>query len=67
MENVGTKVVRKYYPDYTKCPGCNWRVSCLYCFEGQNIEEIGLCAQCFLDMVVDEGWNILTDEELNST
>jgi len=56
------KVIRKFYPDGVKCGGCNWRVTTLYAFEGEDIDRYGLCANCFLDMIVDEEMKVSLDE-----
>ena len=66
MENIGSEIYRKQYPEWVKCPGCNWEVSTLYSFREDNIDEEGLCAHCFIDMLVDEDFRILTNEELES-
>lgn len=38
--------------------GCNWKVGVLYSFEGNPIDEEGLCGNCFLDMLVEEEYEI---------
>jgi len=53
-----------------KCGGCNWRVSCLYVLadneeEAKKLFEEGeaLCASCMCDMLVEEEYRILSEEE----
>jgi len=48
------KVIRKFYPEEVKCGGCGWRVTTLYSFEDEDIDKYGLCANCFMDMIVDD-------------
>ena len=55
------KIVVKFYGDEPKpkCGGCGWRVNRLYAFEGENIDEVGLCAECFMEMLVEEGYEVV--------
>lgn len=48
------KVETHTYADDAKCGGCNWSVSRLFSFPTNNIDETGLCAECFMDMIVKE-------------
>lgn len=52
------KVISKFFPDYEKCGGCNWSVTVRYSFEGNDINTEGLCGDCFMDMIVEEGYDI---------
>lgn len=52
------KVMRKHFPDEKKCPCCNWRVTVVYSFPTNPIDEEGLCAGCFMDMIVDNGLEV---------
>lgn len=48
------KVISKMYPEATRnCNGCNWRVSEHFAFEGQDIDKIGLCGECFAEVLRD--------------
>lgn len=47
------KVVRKEFPDGKKCPACWWKVQFHYSFDCNPIHEEGMCADCFLDMIVE--------------
>ena len=38
-----------------KCGGCNYRTGFFYGFKGDNLQRLGLCANCFLDLIVIEG------------
>jgi len=53
-----TKVISKDFPDGKKCCGCNWRVQRLYSFVTNPIDKEGLCGDCFMDMIVENGWEI---------
>ena len=58
-----TRVYRgSFAKDWRKCPGCNWQVQMLYTFPGHEIEEEGLCASCFLDMIVEEAMEVSSCE-----
>ena len=46
-----------------RCNGCNWRVEFLYTFEGKDIEKEGLCADCFIDMLIREKYDITKDDD----
>ena len=53
------KIIRKFFENGIKCGGCNWRVSVLYSFEDMDINKYGLCASCFMDMIVDENMGVI--------
>lgn len=53
-----TRVIRKFYRDWKKCPSCNWPVSVLYSFTTNDIDEEGLCGDCFMDMLVECGYDV---------
>lgn len=53
-----TQVISKSYPDWKKCPSCNWAVQVLYSFTTNPIDEEGLCGDCFMDMIVENKWDI---------
>ena len=52
------RIYAKQYDEDTKCPGCGWRVSILYSFGKDDHAEIGLCANCFMDMLSTENYTI---------
>jgi len=56
------RVISKQYSDEKKCPGCNWEIGTLYSFPQNDIDEEGLCAQCFMDMIVEKGMKILRQD-----
>ena len=41
-----------------KCPCCNWETPNLYAFEIQDIKKEGICANCFMEKIVDNGMKI---------
>ncbi len=41
------------YPDTSKCPGCGWRTHEKYCALGLDIDEHGLCAECWQEVTAD--------------
>ncbi|MHA1880435.1 MAG: hypothetical protein ACTSYG_08560 [Candidatus Heimdallarchaeota archaeon] len=45
------KVVSKVYPEGIKCPGCNWNVTKLYAFEGEDVNTKGVCGHCFSELM----------------
>ena len=47
------KVEYKIFPDEIKCGSCNWKVSRLYFFKGDNPKELGMCGYCFSDYLAD--------------
>lgn len=51
-----TKVIRERLDK--KCPCCNWRVDFLYSFVTNPIKTEGLCASCFMYMIVQEGYDV---------
>ena len=51
-------IIRKNLDDEKKCGGCNWRTSTFYSFPSSDIDEDGLCAMCFMDMIVDSGMEV---------
>ena len=53
----------KRYKEEVKCPLCLWHTYTLYSFT-ENIDEEGLCAYCFLDLLLEvlekeEGYKII--------
>lgn len=44
------RIIRKQYKNDRRCGGCNWDTSTLYSFD---INTTGLCANCFIDMLID--------------
>ena len=50
----GIRVIRKHYPEEERCPGCGWRATMLYSFPGKDIDNYGLCGDCFLGMIVEQ-------------
>ena len=65
------RVIQKLYPDEVKCGGCNWKVRTLYALVDENVEvigdrffeEYGLCANCFAEMLAEEGYEIVVNDE----
>jgi len=53
-----TRVIRKHYPQYKKCPCCNWSVHTLYSFTTNPIDKEGLCGDCFMAMIVEGRRNV---------
>jgi hypothetical protein len=57
--------------DRVKCGGCLWDVSRLYVLANSKQEairlvkkgEAGLCGECFMEMVVENAWQIISEEE----
>jgi hypothetical protein len=52
------KIVCKCFENEIKCPGCNWNVMMLYSFDCNNIAKEGLCANCFMDLLCDEKYDV---------
>jgi len=57
---TSNRVISKFYPSETKCLGCNWETDTLYSFPEDDIDEEGLCAQCFMEMIVQEQAEVST-------
>lgn len=49
------KVLRKHFSDGKKCPGCGWETSEIFAYENIWIDRNGICAQCFMELVMKEG------------
>jgi len=45
----------------SKCGGCNWSTCTFYAFSGQKIKDDGLCAFCFLDVLMNQNAKIIID------
>jgi hypothetical protein len=58
-----TRIISKSLDKERKCPCCNWECSTVYSFTCNNIDEEGLCAHCFMDMLVEEGFGISSREQ----
>lgn len=56
---MANRVISKQYTKEKKCPGCNWETLTMYSLPQKDIDEEGLCAQCFMDMLVELGMTIL--------
>ena len=54
---LGGKIVSKYYDEEIKCGGCNWPTHKLFAFEGQNVDEIGMCGECFSSFLEEAGYS----------
>lgn len=61
-----TKVISKWFNEGKKCPCCNWRVSVLCSFTTNPIDEEGLCGDCFMDMIVENKWNIRNTDTIRA-
>jgi len=48
------KVVSKTYEEPVKCYGCGWRVRKKYCVEGEDVDEMGVCADCFMETFLEK-------------
>ncbi|MGH2575451.1 MAG: hypothetical protein ACRDFC_07105 [Ignavibacteria bacterium] len=46
-----TNYQTKNYPDESKCGYCNFWVQQKYAITGLDIDDAGLCADCFMEMV----------------
>lgn len=53
------KIVSRYYEEGVKCGSCNWRVHKLFCFEGQDPDEAGMCGECFLEFLEEEDYEAI--------
>ena len=52
------RIERKLLSEERKCPGCNWVCETVYSFPTNDIDKEGLCAHCFMDMLVDGGLTV---------
>lgn len=62
-EKKPRKVISELY-DEKKCGGCNWRVGEMFAFEGQSVDEIGLCGNCFSEVLRDGNYQITKNIEI---
>ena len=46
MDIIGQRIEDK------KCGSCNYQTIYFYGFKGDNLHKLGLCADCFLDLVI---------------
>jgi len=51
------RVYSKIYANEVKCGGCNWSTSTLYTL-GRFSRENGLCNDCFLEMLIENKWDV---------
>jgi len=56
------EVVSKWLPEGKKCPECNWETETLYSFAENDTDEEGLCATCFIEMILETGMKILKQD-----
>jgi len=56
-------VVSNWFHEWKKCPRCNWEVETLYSFPEKDIDVEGLCANCFVEMILETGMKILKRNE----
>jgi len=70
-----TKMYSKTFDDEMKCGGCNYPTYTFYSLEGPieiNDEDsndprpTGLCALCMCDMIVKEGFIVISKSELEN-
>jgi len=47
------KIIRKSLEEDVKCGGCNNETCTLYSFITNDINTEGICAQCFMDMLIE--------------
>ena len=52
------KIYSKMFEKGIKCGGCNWSVVVLYSFDTLDVNKEGLCANCFMDMLVAGNYEI---------
>lgn len=53
------KIIKKKYDVGINCNSCNWETSILYSFDSNNIDEEGLCGECFCGMLADDGSEVI--------
>ena len=59
------KIISKTYEDeFGRCPCCGWRAYKLYAFEGEDVDEVGMCANCFMDFLVENGADVTVNYHL---
>ena len=54
------KIISKDYDDI-KAGCCNNGTSTLYAFEGQDVDELGMCARCFVDWLIEVKAEVMAD------
>lgn len=57
------RIRRKFLTRGRKCGGCNWECETVYSFPTNDINKEGLCAHCFMDMLVDGRFEVSAGEE----
>ena len=62
-----TRVISKHFEPPKKCNGCNWPVTVHYSFTSNPIDEEGLCGDCFMEMIVENKWDIGNNEHNKMT
>lgn len=60
MIKLKSNVVKATTDDDSKCGGCGWKTFTLYSFKSMLGEDCDLCASCFMEMIVDEGYQVLS-------
>jgi hypothetical protein len=49
----------KFFDDTVKCDHCRWAVCLLFSFVNNDIDTEGLCGECFMEMIEENGWGIV--------
>ena len=52
------KVIKKIMAEGNKCEGCNWKTTSLYSLDFTDVDNEGLCGNCFCDMLIEDGCEI---------
>ena len=53
------KYQSKEYPESIKCYGCGWTTTKKFAAPGLDIDEDGLCAECWMDVVEKTALSLL--------
>jgi hypothetical protein len=57
------KIYSKMMEEERKCGGCNYTCSVFYSVDNIDITKHGICANCFMEMLVDGGYTIIDVEK----
>ena len=58
------KVIKKIMDDGNKCEGCNWKTTSLFSLDFTDVDNEGLCGNCFCDMLIEDGCEIKIGVEI---
>ena len=53
------KVLNKHFSDGKRCPGCGCKTSEIFSYANSRIDREGLCAHCFMELVMKEGLEVI--------